>query len=95
LELEVKTDQEVYLPTAQLRQRRLGGEWRIRGSDKRGEWSGEREVKPVSSAIVPLYGYRRVKDGARFYSTEPSLPGKAVRRVAEPLCLGRGNLPPR
>jgi hypothetical protein len=87
LELEVKTDQEVYLLTAQLRQRRLGGEWRIEGSDKRGDWSGEREVKPVSTAIVPLYEYRLVKDGARFYSTEPSLPGKAVKRAARPLCL--------
>jgi hypothetical protein len=86
LELEVKTDQAVYLLTAQLRQRRLGGEWRIQGSDKRSDWSGEREVKPISTAIVPLYEYRRMKDGARFYSTEPSLPGKAARRAAEPLC---------
>ncbi len=94
LELEVKTDQEVYLLTAQLRQKRLSGEWRIQGSDKRGDWSAEREVKPVSTAIVPLYEYRRAQDGARFYSTAPSLPGKVVKRSAEPLCRVWRNLMP-
>ena len=86
LEVEVKTAQEVYLLTAQIKQKRLRGTWQIQGSDKRGAWVGERAVAPVSPAIVPLYEYRHVKTGAQVYSTNPVIPGKAFRRRPTPLC---------
>jgi hypothetical protein len=84
--LEVKTAQEVYELTAQIQAKRWRGTWRIQSTDKHGVWSGERAVEAVSPALVPLYEYRRVKDGVRVYATTAQLPGKAFRRAAAPLC---------
>jgi hypothetical protein len=86
LTLEVKTAQEVYELTAQIQAKRWRGTWRIQSTDKHGVWSGERAVEAVSPALVPLYEYRRVKDGVRVYATTAQLPGKAFRRAAAPLC---------
>lgn len=86
LELEVKTEQEVYLLVAQIKQKSLRGTWQIQGRNKRGAWSAERAVAPMSPAIVPLYEYRRVKDGARLYSTDAKLPRQTFNRTNVPLC---------
>jgi hypothetical protein len=39
-----------------------------------------------SSAVVPLYEYRRARDGKRFYSTQPSRADAELERSPGPLC---------
>jgi hypothetical protein len=86
LQLEVKTERELYLLTAQREPNGLRGLWQVQGTDKRGTWSARREIKLLSQAVVPLYEYRKVKDGVRFYSTNARLSNQAFRRAIAPLC---------
>lgn len=83
LELEVKTEDGAYRLTARVEQQHLQGEWQRLDSLRKGSWEAARAITPVSSAVVPLYEYRRT-GGARMYSTK--LARKGWTRVTEPLC---------
>src|SRR4030095_14515315 len=39
-----------------------------------------------SSAVVPLYEYRRAHDDQRLYSTQETMPGAGLERSPEPFC---------
>ena len=44
------------------------------------------EAAPNSSSIIPLYEYRHIRDGHRFYSTRADLADPEQQRSPEPLC---------
>src|SRR5207245_1208352 len=86
LEIEAKDEHGAYTLTAQLTRGKLIGTWKQPATNESGSWEGERAPEMVSPAVAPLYEYRRVKDGAHFYSTKPDLRDPRLKRSAAPLC---------
>src|SRR5207249_3650246 len=44
------------------------------------------QTQSSSPAVVPLYEYRRARDGRRLYSTRPDLADSEQQRSPEPFC---------
>jgi hypothetical protein len=89
LELNLKDDQATYTLTGSLRRGKLTGEWKQHDTGESGTWEGEHTDstrQDASPSVVPLYEYRRTVSGARFYSTNPDLNSRALRRSAQPIC---------
>ncbi len=90
LQVNVKLDADNYLLTGTLKQGKLSGEYEQDNGEEKGTWEGERRdflwKQEHSSAIVPLYEYRRGKEGPRIYSTNPNLKDPTLERSAEPIC---------
>ncbi len=90
LQVNVKLDADNYLLTGTLKQGKLSGEYEQVNGEEKGTWEGERTdflwKQEHSPAIVPLYEYRRGKEGSRIYSTNPNLKDPTLERSAEPIC---------
>ena len=90
LEVEVKDDESTYSLLANLKQGKLTGNWKEPTTKEAGTWEAERvspfQREATSPAVVPLYEYRDIKLGARFYSTRADLETKTIKRAAQPVC---------
>jgi hypothetical protein len=67
----------------------IRGEWKQSDDGARGAWSGEwidqTPTEFKSTAVTALYDYIQ-PDGEHFYSTDPALNERSLKREAEPLC---------
>ena len=89
IELNLKDNEDSYTLTARLREGKLLGEFRKSGTSETGTWEGERSDLPSpipSAGVVLLYEYRDKLNGRRFYSTNPNLENRQIKRAAQPVC---------
>ena len=75
---------------AAFRRGRLTGEWLRRDTQQSGTWEGRRVdfalQQAASSSVVFLYEYRRGHPATVFYSTNPALKGRGLKRNLQPIC---------
>jgi hypothetical protein len=86
LSFDAEVEGEFYHIAVEARDGKLSGEWK--GKQDGGTITCARDPADwaKSSAIVPLYAYRR-NDDSRLYSTAPDLKDRMLKRSASPVCL--------
>ena len=90
LELEVMNEGKRYAVAGTLRDGKLSGEWRNLAGEEHGPWTGRRiNLLPADAstpALVRLYEYRRISDGAATYSVDPPSEPADWKRAEPSVC---------
>jgi len=90
IELKVEYIQDRYILTGDWKDGKLTGTWRHSDEADHGTWEATRpEPKPSverRSEAVPLFEWRRARDGARRYSIQADLDEPGWEQVPKPLC---------